>query len=96
MVFKSILQVSQRSHFETRHENGNLISVAMSVYEKHQSSPLSMDDMQLSVKHLRNSHRPRLLSDDTVVQSDALFVEVPNHTSSDHAMNKKEFTSFKF
>ena len=54
----------------------------MKVSEMHQSAPLKMDGMLLDVKHLRNTHRPRLLGDDTVMQRDALFLEVRIYSPS--------------
>ena len=54
----------------------SIIAVAESVYMKHCATPLKMEDMLIDVKHLRNRHRPKFLSDRSIVQQNALFLEV--------------------
>ena len=51
-------------------------TVAVRVCEKHKADPLKMEGMILDIKHLRNSHRPKLLVDDVIMQPNTLYLEV--------------------
>ena len=53
-----------------------MFTVAVRVCEKHKADPLKMENMMLDIKHLRNSHRPKLLVDDVIVQPNTLYLQV--------------------